>query len=156
MARPARVTRLDSRGWLAGGTYSNATLTTALTGTNNDLKFHAAKTGTAGNSVTITYVVAGNNTPLTVSASGNAVTVNVATSGAGAATSTAAQVRNAVMNAGGLTRTLIANVENATGNDGSGTVTALSATSLTGGADARTLGVGGGVWRRIRQRGRNS
>jgi hypothetical protein len=108
-----------------------ASLTTALTGTNNDLKFRAWEGGTAGNSISITYTVAGTNTPLSVVRATNAITVNVATNGAGAATSTATQVMTAV-NASQAHVLLYANL--ATGNDGTGVVTALGTTSLAGGS----------------------
>lgn len=42
-----------------------ATLTTSLTGTNNDLVFTAKEAGGQGDDITITYVVAGVSTPLT-------------------------------------------------------------------------------------------
>ena len=82
--------------WTGYGVHPAASLTTAIAGTNNDLKYTAVRPGVGGNSITITYVVAGANTPLSVSRSGNALTVNVATNGSSAATSTAAQVRDAV------------------------------------------------------------
>jgi hypothetical protein len=121
--------------WGAFGTVATASLSTNLTGTNNDLTY-TAKAGApdyaAGNAVTVRYVVAGNNTALSVSVTGSAITVNVATDGVGAATSTAAQVRTAVL-ASAPAVALLASVENKTGNDGTGVVTALAATNLAGG-----------------------
>jgi hypothetical protein len=152
MARPAKITRWRSGQWTIGK-YTEASLTTALTGTHNDLTYTATDNGTAGNSVTVTYAVAGNNTPLTVSVTGTAITVNVATSGAAAPLSTAAQVRDAVR-ASTAARALV-NVDLATGNDGTGVVTALSATALSGGA-AGAIGVGGVRWGRKRERGNNN
>lgn len=108
-----------------------ASLTTALTGTNNDLTFTAKKGGPGGNSIRIEYVVAGNNTPLTVVVSGYDITVNVATSGAGAATSTAAQIMTALQSNSDVQRLI--DVANAASNDGTGVVTALSLTALSGG-----------------------
>jgi hypothetical protein len=125
--------------WGAFGTKAKATLTTALAGTNNDLKY-TAKAGdqeadsadfTAGNAVTVAYVVAGNNTALSVDVASSAITVNVATNGGGAATSTAAQVRDAVN--GDAEAAALVTAENASGNDGTGVVTALAATPLAGG-----------------------
>lgn len=114
-----------------GNPIARASLTTALAGANNDLTYTARLLGVAGNSITVAYVVAGNNTPLTVSVTGSAITVNVATDGGGAATSTANAVRNAVL--ASAPASALVNVELATGNDGSGVVTALTATALTGG-----------------------
>ncbi len=120
-----------------------ASYTTNLTGTNNDLTYTAKNTGTDGNSTTIRYVVAGVSTPLSVSVTGSAITVNVATNGSSAATSTAAQVRTAVL--ASAPALALVDVENATGNDGTGVVTALAVTNLAGGM-ASTLGGGGGTW----------
>lgn len=112
------------------GIGNRATLTTALTGANNDLYFMARSLGTAGNAITIRYVVAGNSTPLTVSVASSAITVNVATSAGGAATSTAADIRKALKaNAAALA---LVWPSDAPGNDGSGVVIALAATNLAG------------------------
>jgi hypothetical protein len=52
-----------------------ATLTTALAGDDNDLQYTAVVPGTAGNSITITYL--SNPAPgVTVSVTGTAITVN--------------------------------------------------------------------------------
>lgn len=125
--------------WGAFGTKAKATLTTALTGTNNDLTYTAKAGGNeadnadyaAGNAVTVAYVVAGTGTALSVDVTASAITVNVATDGGGAATSTAAQVRDAVN--GDTEAAALVTAENATGNDGTGVVTALAATPLAGG-----------------------
>jgi hypothetical protein len=109
-----------------------ATLTTALTGANNDLVFTARTAGPGGNSITVSYVVAGNNTPLTVAVAGFAITVNVATDGGGAPTSTASQVLAALQ--GNQDTAALVSVALAPGNDGSGLVAALAATPLAGGA----------------------
>ena len=110
-----------------------ASLTTALTGTNNDLVFTSKFQGVQGNTTRIRYVVAGNNTPLTIAVSGQDITVNVATDGGGLATSTAAQVMAAV-NADASAKKLVT-ASLAAGNDGTGVVTALAYTNLTGGAE---------------------
>jgi hypothetical protein len=117
-----------------------ATLTTALTGTNNDLTYTARAGGTPGNSVTIAYVVAGVNTPLSVAVAGSAITVNVATDGAGAATSTANQVRTAVL-ASAAAMAVVSNVTLAEAA-GTGVVTALAATALTGGSGTPSVTYG--------------
>jgi hypothetical protein len=119
--------------WAWGGFLSSASLVTALAGTNNDLEYRSRYKGTAANAITVAYVVAGASTPLTVSVTGNAITVNVATNGSSAATSTAAQVAAAV--AASTPANALVTVANATGNDGTGVVTAMTATALTGGSD---------------------
>lgn len=110
---------------------SAATLTTSLTGTNNDLVYTADANGTAGNSITVRYVdPAVANASLSVSVSGSAITVNLATNGSSAITTTAAQVKTAIE--AHATAAGLVNIANAGGNDGTGVVTALAATNLTG------------------------
>lgn len=127
------VRNLGLGGKYLGGTMLTASLTTALTGTNNDLTYKANLRGAAGNSIRVRYVVAGASTPLTVAVSGNDITVNVATNGSSAATSTAAQIAAAIVASTPASR--LVSVTNATGNDGTGVVIALAYTNLTGGAD---------------------
>lgn len=117
----------------AGGIALPASLTTALTGTNNDLKISARQVGTGGNTIRVTYAVAGVSTPLTVSVSAKDITVNVATNGSSAATSTAAQVAAAIAASAAANALVV--TENAPSNDGTGVVTALAQTSLAGGTD---------------------
>lgn len=112
-----------------------ATLTTALTGTHNDLVFTARDGGPGGNDITITYVVSGTNTALACAVNGKAIVVTVATDGAAAATSTAAQVKAKIESTADANA--LVQVALASSNDGTGIVTALTATALAGG----TLGV---------------
>ena len=135
---------------ITSAVFPRASLTTALTGTNNDLKYTAVRPGTEGNNARVAYVVAGANTPLSVARSGNDVTVNVATNGSSVATSTAAQVAAAV-NASDEAKHLV-RAENATGNDGSGVVTALAVTALSGGGNP-VSGTGSGSFGRVSARG---
>jgi len=134
-----------------GGVQAQASLTTSLTGTNNDLVYTAKSTensaylGANGNAIRVVYVVSGTSTPLSVSVSGTDITVNVATNGGGAATSTAAQISAAVL-AHATAKTLV-DVSNAAGNDGTGVVTAMSITALSGGTSYVT-GRGSGAVRR--------
>jgi hypothetical protein len=96
------------------------------------LTFIAKTPGTAGNSITVAYVVSGANTPLSIAGTGNTITVNVATNGASAATSTARDVRRAIQDdrrAGALVH-----VQPAPQSDGTGVVAALGSTALSGGA----------------------
>jgi hypothetical protein len=110
-----------------------ATLTTALTGTNNDLTFTARKAGNLANSVTIAYVdPAANNQTLAVTVpTATSISVSLATGAGGAITSTAATVRDAINGHSGASALVFA--ANAAENDGTGTVTAMTATALTGG-----------------------
>lgn len=132
-----------------------ATLTTALTGANNDLVFTSRLRGEAGNRIRIRYVVAGASTALSVAISAGDIdllalnnqeflalhrmgidesydiTVNVATDGASAATSTATQVK-AALDAHAQASVLLSTAL-APGNSGAGVVTAMAYTSLTGG-----------------------
>ena len=89
-----------------------------------------AMRGVAGNSVTITYVVAGLNTALSVAVVGTAITVNLATDGAGAATSTATLVLAAIKASEAASRLVTASI---TGNPATVQV-AAGATPLAGGA----------------------
>lgn len=116
---------------------SYAALTTALAGSNNDLVFTAAARGHAGNLITIAYIVSGTSTPLSVSVVGTAVTVNVATDGGGAATSTGAQVMDAVNAHGGASALVTASL--AASNDGTGVVAAMAAAALAGGTFVEQL-----------------
>lgn len=123
---------------------ARAEFTTVLTGLNNDLIFRAKKAGLAGNSITITYVdPPGNNVALSVAVVGNAITVTLATDGVSAITSTAAQVRDAI-NGSAQAYSLVYAVL-ASGNDGTGVVTALAVTPLAGGSDVLTERFLGGL-----------
>jgi hypothetical protein len=133
---------IASIGGQAAGSYDTvATLTTTLTGTNNDLKYTSKAASASGNSIRVRYVdPGGNNAALGVTVSTNDITVNLATDGSGAITSTAAQVKTAVD--GSAPAAALVSVANATGNDGTGVVTALAFTALSGGLSS-TRGVGG-------------
>lgn len=116
---------------------ARAELITALVGLNNNLIFRAKKAGAAGNSITIQYVdPPGNNVPLSVAVVGNAITVTLETDGTSAIVSTAAEVRDAINDHPGAYSLVYAVL--ATGSDGSGLVTVLASTPLTGGSDVLT------------------
>lgn len=113
-------------------TYVAATLTTALTGDDNDLVFTAVEKGTAGNSVTIKYTdPAANDAPLTVNVTGTDIDVLLATNGSGDITTTAAQITSAIL--ASVEASELVTSANAGGNDGTGVVTALTETPLSGG-----------------------
>jgi len=117
----------------------NASLTTSLSGSNNDLTYTSKAKSLAANDVRVRYVVSGNNTALSVSVSGSDITVNVATDGSGNPTSTASQVKAAVE--ASTPAAALVTVDHAAGNNGSGTVAALAYTNLSGGTSS-TRGVG--------------
>lgn len=120
--------------WQRAGAQTSRTLTTALTGTNNDLKYTAAVAGTTGTAPSVEYTAGGPlNRALAVVVTGSAIRVDPATDGAGAITSTAAQVRTAVN--GSAPAAALVTAANADGNDGTGVVTVLAPTSLSGGTD---------------------
>lgn len=106
-----------------------ATLSTAL-GTNKNLTYTARKTGTDGNSVSVTYSNPGGTNPLSLSVAGDKLTVSLATS-SGAITTTASQLIDAIW-ADPIVMALFYNVQYKAGEDGSGTLAAMSETYLSG------------------------
>lgn len=140
----ARFRSIPGR-WGGFGAKLRSTFTTAMAGTNNDIKFSSSfeKRGVVGNGIRVQLLVAGASTPLTVTVSGTDITVNVATSAGSAATSTAAQVIAAV-NAHAVASTLVL-AENAPANDGTGVVTAQAFVTLVGGTDWTIGTAGSGV-----------
>lgn len=121
--------------WVVGGTAAAATLSTNLTGDNNDLVFTSVGTTTAANDITVEYVDPGeNDASLSVEVDGNAITVNLATDSGGAITTTGDTLKTAydlVSEA-----TALATVADKAANDGSGVVTEMAATHLAGGGPA--------------------
>jgi hypothetical protein len=104
-------------------------LVTSLTGTNNDLAIIARDP--AVTDVTVALVdPSDTNQSLSVEVTDHDIVVNLATDGAGAITSTAAQVAAAIA-AHAAAKELVV-VANASGNDGTGVVTALAETGLAG------------------------
>lgn len=137
MPKPPFTRRAWPGRWARTGANVAASLTTALTGTNNDLVFTAVATGPDGNNIRVRYVAPGTaSQALSVVVSGSDVTVNLATNGSSVVTSTATLVRNAV-NASVPAQALLT-AANAAGNDGTGVVTALAYTNLSGGTKRRT------------------
>ncbi len=129
----SRFRRIHSNAVLAGFP-TNASLSTNLTGTNNDLVYTAKSRGVGGNSITVQYVdPAAASAALSVSVTGSAITVNLATDGSSVITSTADDVAAAV--AASTPANALVSVADKTGNDGTGVVTALAVTPLTTGTD---------------------
>lgn len=115
----------------------DATLTTALTGTNNDLTFTGKPRGALGNVITVAYVNAGASQTLLVTVTGNAISVRLATNGSSVITSTASQVLAAIIASAPATALVTAVL--AVGNTGAGVVTALTATNLAGGSGTNII-----------------
>ena len=114
---------------------SFASLTTALTGANNDLVFTALVAGDDGNLITIAYVdPAGNDQVLGVVVTGTDIVVNLATGGAGAITSTANDIIGKIYATAAASA--LVDVTRAAANTGAGVVTALAQTPLAGGDEA--------------------
>lgn len=133
-SRTARLVFFRRKHLGAAGT--KASLTTALTGTNNDLVFTAVQPGADGNQITVQYVNAGASQALSVAFTSTLgpsrqIVVTLATDGSSVITSTAAQVAAAV-NAHAKAQNHV-QVANAAANDGTGLVTVLAATPLAGG-----------------------
>lgn len=110
---------------------AHASFTTACANPNSNLVWTARKGGTAGNSITLVYVVSGTNTPLSVSVATNDITVNVGTDGGGLAASTAQQVLDAVIASSAVSA--LVSVALKAGDTGAGVVAAFTVQSLAGG-----------------------
>jgi hypothetical protein len=94
----------------------------------------------------VVFVVSGNNTPLSVSVGGTPardITVNVATDGGGLPTSTAAQVRTALLASAPATALVTPTLV----GDGTGTVAAAAIASLATGARLLEMKIGQGTLR---------
>ncbi len=123
-----------------GGNF--ATLTTNLTGTNNDLTYTSKAANEAANDITVSYVNPGQpNQSLNISVTNSAITVNLSTDGSSNINSTATAVKEEIE--ADEDASALVSVANANGNDGTGYVTAMTIMSLTGGTSgiyADTLG----------------
>jgi len=109
-----------------------ASLTTSLTGTNNDLVFTAIKKGQQGNAINVTYVDPGGTTAtLAVTVEGFKITVSLGRASS-AINTTAAALATAVLADSNASQLIT--IANAGSDDGTGLVTALSQTFLSGGS----------------------
>lgn len=106
---------------------SRASLTTALSGSDNDLVFTAVEKGQEGTEVTIEYVNPGTSASLNIDTQGSGIKVNLAHNGS-AITSTAADIKTAIE--ADTTASALVTVANASSNDGTGVVTAMAETPL--------------------------
>jgi hypothetical protein len=101
-----------------------------MTGTNNDITLTSRRYGTYGNSTTLTLVNPGTTTALSVAVSGQAITVTLGY--ASSAITTTGSLLIAAIAASTAAADLV-NSALAPSNDGTGLVTALASTPLTGG-----------------------
>lgn len=113
---------------------AKASLTTALTGANNDLVITARNYGSIGNILQVQLVdPAGNSQALAVTVVAGLIRVSLATNSGGAITSTATLVKAAIE--ANASANALVSVALAASNTGAGVVTAMAATNLTGGLD---------------------
>jgi hypothetical protein len=118
-------------------TRDSAAYTTALTGSDNNITWTHFIGGTAGNAVTVTYADPGAPTQsLSITLSGSAITVHLATNGSSVITTKASDIvdlagKNALLRELGVS----ANIK--TSETGQGVVTAMTAKTLSGGADPK-------------------
>lgn len=111
----------------------SATLTTALTGNNNDLVFSSVVKNNTENSITVQYTDPYNhNQSLHVTVTGKDINISLATDNNGAIITTAAQIKSAIDSTPAASALIT--VANAAGNDGSGVVTSMAKTNLKGGS----------------------
>ena len=121
---------------VTGGTA--ATLSTTLTGANNDIVLTARAAGLSGNTISLTLVdPSGNDQALAVTVSGNDISASLAT-GSGGAITTTANLLLAAIAANADANSLVSGALKA-GNDGTGVVTALTKTALSGGLGTGTI-----------------
>lgn len=116
-----------------GSVPDSASYTTSLTGNNNDMVFTAVEAGQDGNGIQVQYVDPGGATAtlgVVVDVEERIITVNLGRA-ASAINSTAANVKTAID--ANTDAAALVTVANAGGNDGSGLVTALALSELTGG-----------------------
>ena len=118
-----------------GGVYASAvaaSLTTSLTGTNNDLVFTAKATGPAGNNISVTYVDPGGTTAtLGVVVTGTDIVVNLGRA-ASAINTTGTLLKGAID--GSAAAAALVSVANSGADDGTGLVTAMAKSNLSGGS----------------------
>lgn len=137
-----KVTRIGNQ--VQGGSTAASAFVTKL-GDDKDIEFRAVQTGTAGDSISVRYVVPGSSSAaLGVTVSGNDITVNLATDGDGDPSSTAAQIAAAV-NASTPAKALVT-AKLPYQSAGAGVPGAVAKTNLTKGS-THTSGTGTSNWR---------
>lgn len=115
--------------FLPGFDSSLASVNIDPTSTDNKVTWTARKAGIEGEKITIQYRdPAAASQSLSVTVTGNAIVVNLATNGGSTITSTAGEIITAV--AASAAASALVSGANYAGNDGTGVVTAISATAL--------------------------
>lgn len=126
---------------------TKASLTTELTGDNNDLVFTSKLDGAFGNVITVEYVDPdAANAELAVTVSGTAIVVSLATGNDKAITTKGSDIATAI--AAHSAANALVGVANADGNSGAGTVTAMAEAVLKNGKGANQLTIKSGVYSR--------
>lgn len=110
-----------------------SSLSTDLVGDDNDLVYTSKLTGVAGDAITIAYINPAQAGALSIVVTGTDIVVNLAHDG-NAITTTADDISDAI--ALDPAAHALVGVANKAGNDGSGVVTAMAETALTGGVNA--------------------
>ncbi|MBW2672312.1 MAG: hypothetical protein JRD89_02700 [Deltaproteobacteria bacterium] len=111
-----------------------ATLITGDEGSNNAILWTARCPGSAGNDISVELVDPnGNDQSLAVTVTGNKISVSLATDSGGAITSTAANIIAAIEGDAGANA--LVTVANAGESDGTGVVSPVAETALSGGVD---------------------
>ena len=117
----------------AAGSYAQLVTDNAVA--NASIVWTARTAGLPGNAITLALVNPGGaNQPLTVTVIAGAISVSLSTGGAGAITTTAAQLIQAIKDDPAANALVYG--ELARGHNGDGLVTAIAAANLVGGADA--------------------
>ena len=115
-----------------------ATANVNPTGNDNSLTVTARAYGASGNEISVTYLDPGAaSQALSVSVAGPSIVVSLATNGGSTITSTAAAVKAAIEANEPANRLVYVSIhtgDSGTADDGSGVVTAMASTALTGGA----------------------
>jgi len=135
-------------GGIDGTGATDAALTTALTGDNNDIVYTAVTGGGLGNNISVQYInPSANSSPLDIDVVEDAIKVYLATDGSGVITTTG-DLLKAAIEAHPVASTMVT-VADAAANDGSGVVTAMATTYLSGGAGADVTTPAGGTTSRL-------
>jgi hypothetical protein len=137
-----------ARGGVPGAGAAAASVVIDPAGANNALEWTAVATGSQGNLISVQYVNPGaNNVPFELDLVGNTIIVRLATGPAGAITTIADDISAAVLVHPAIS--LLVTCLDSGGDDGSGLVTAMPRTFLTGGISAGVSTPAGAVNARL-------
>lgn len=126
---------------------AKATLSTDLTGDNNDVTFTSKLKGHFGNTIKVAYVDPdAANAEAAVTVTGTAISISLATGNDKSITTTGANIKTLV-EASPAANALVS-VANKASNTGAGVVTAMAATALANGAGENQIIIRKGVYAR--------